>query len=80
MPPSTTAAQTCRWILLAVPAQASGETQSANDDAGDPLEAHQPGKQPVGAPVDVALVFVEEHVGAARRRRGLRWMDSRRHE
>ena len=38
------------------------------DDAGDPLKAHQPGEQPIGAPVDVALVLVEERVGAARRR------------
>ena len=37
------------------------------DDAGDPLKAHQPGKQPICAPVDIALVLVEERVGAARR-------------
>ena len=39
------------------------------DDAGDPLKPHQPGKQPIGTAVDIELVLVEEHVGAARRSR-----------
>ena len=36
-------------------------------DAEQPLEAHQPGEQPIGPPVDVVLILGEELVGAAAR-------------
>ena len=35
------------------------------DDARDPLEAHQAGEQPVGAPIQIGLVLVKELAGAA---------------
>ena len=37
------------------------------DDAGDPLQHHQAGEQPIGAPVDVVLVLREELARSTRR-------------
>ncbi len=58
-------------MLLTGPSQVSGETHSANDDAEDPLERHEPGEQPIGMAVDVVLVGREQLVGAARDRAGM---------
>ena len=56
-PPRKIAAQTCRCVRLTRPVPGQRRHPQREDDAGDPLERHQAGEQPVGALVDVALGY-----------------------